>query len=105
MVQQQQKSGHSEQKSKVTAKKAGKASITAKLGKKKYTCKVTVTKKTSTNSKKPTKTKAQLAAEDRANLQAMIKKQRAAGANISEDLDNRDYKWKADGRLIRLDWD
>lgn len=93
-------------KGKVAAKKAGKATITAKLGKKKYTCKVTVKKKTASNPKTPAKTKEQLAAEDRAYLQAMIKKQRAAGAKISEDLDSKsDYEWNADGRLIRLDWE
>ncbi len=100
-------------KGKVKAKKAGKAKITAKVGKKKYTCKVTVKKKTPTTTgnttdkdKTPTppaKTKQQLAAEDRANLTALIKKQRAAGAQIPEDLtDGYHYGFNEDGRLRYL---
>lgn len=100
-------------KGKVTAKKAGTAKITAKVGKKKYTCKVTVTKKTTTGNKpgnnttttttKPTKTKAELAAEDRANLTALIKKQREAGSTISESLEDKYfYGWNDDGRLTYL---
>lgn len=41
-------------KGKVKAKKAGKATITAKVGKKKYKCKITVKKKTTTTKKKTT---------------------------------------------------
>lgn len=103
-------------KGKVKAKKAGTAKITAKVGKKKYTCKVTVKKKkkvttggdtnTSDQDKTPTppaKTKQQLAAEDRANLTALIKKQRAAGAQIPEDLtDGYHYGFNEDGRLRYL---
>lgn len=100
-------------KGKVKAKKAGKAKITAKVGKKKYTCKVTVKKKapTTTGNKTdkdktptpPAKTKQQLAAEDRANLTALIKKQRAAGAQIPEDLtDGYHYGFNEDGRLRYL---
>lgn len=97
-------------KGKVTAKKAGTAKITAKVGKKKYTCKVTVKKKSaadnngSTATPTPTpKTKEQLAAEDRANLTALVKKQRDAGAQISENLENGYfYGWNEDGRLTYL---
>lgn len=95
-------------KGKVTAKKVGKAKITAKVGKKKYTCKVTVTKKTdsekiSTSTPVP-KTKEQLAAEDRANLEALIKKQNANGIHLSEkfDDDRYCYQWNEDGRLVYL---
>lgn len=92
-------------KGKVTAKKAGTAKITAKVGKKKYTCKVTVKKKNGSIAT-PTpipKTKEQLAAEDRANLTALIKKQREAGARISEDLNaGYFYSWNEDGRLKTL---
>lgn len=92
-------------KGKVKAKKAGTAKITAKVGKKKYTCKVTVKKKngsTATPTPIP-KTKEQLAAEDRANLTALIKKQREAGARISESLEDRYfYGWNEDGRLTYL---
>lgn len=108
-------------KGKVTAKKAGTAKITAKVGKKKYTCKVTVKKNTTANNNSgnnsnnntnkdntqtpapPEKTKEQLAAEDRENLTALIKKQRESGALISEDLtDGYFYGWNADGRLTYL---
>lgn len=41
-------------KGKVKAKKAGKATITAKVGKKKYKCRITVKKKTATTQKKTT---------------------------------------------------
>lgn len=94
-------------KGKVTAKKAGTAKITAKVGKKKYTCKVTV-KKNNGSTAKPTatpvpKTKEQLAAEDRENLTALIKRQREAGALISEDLKaGYFYGWNDDGRLTYL---
>lgn len=88
-------------KGKVTAKKAGSAKITAKVGKKKYTCKVTVTKK---SVPQPTKTPAELAAQDRANLKKLVTTLRANGATISEDLDSRSYySWNEAGRLIRLD--
>ena len=43
------------QKGKITAKKAGKAVITAKIGKKKYTCKVTVKKAPKVSSKASSK--------------------------------------------------
>ena len=54
------------QKGKITAKKSGKAVITAKLGKKKYTCKVTVKKAAKTSSKVSSKnwTSAELHALD-----------------------------------------
>ena len=92
-------------KGKVKAKKAGTAKITAKVGKKKYTCKVTV-KKDNGSTATPTpipKTKEQLAAEDRENLTALIKKQREAGATISESLEaGYFYGWNEDGRLTYL---
>lgn len=94
-------------KGKVTARKAGTAKITAKAGKKKYTCNVTVKKKgsagTADKDKKPVKSKEQLAAEDRANLAALVKKQRDAGAVISDNLeDGYHYGWSEDGRLTYL---
>lgn len=88
---------------KVTAKKEGTAKITAKVGKKKYTCKVTVTAKAPNVTPAPVptpKTKEQLAKEDRENLDALVKKLVAGGAKISTDLDNREYYlWHEDGRL------
>ena len=92
-------------KGKVTAKKAGTAKITAKVGKKKYVCKVTVKKKTANNNTptQPAKTKEQLAAEDRANLTDLIQKQRKAGAKIPENFeDGYCYQWNDDGRLTYL---
>lgn len=89
-------------KGKVTAKKAGSAKITAKVGKKKYTCKVTVVGKEATKTPEP-KTPAQLAAEDRANLQKLVTTQRANGAITPADLDTLGwYKWNEAGRLIGL---
>lgn len=88
---------------KVTAKKKGTAKITAKVGKKKYICKVTVTAKSSNVTPTPTptpKTKEQLAKEDRENLAIMVKKLVADGAKIDTNLDNTEYYlWNEDGRL------
>lgn len=86
-----------DKKGKVTAKKAGTAKITAKVGKQKYTCKVTVVKK-----QKP-KTPAQLAAEDRANLQKFVNKLKADGAQYGTSVDSRNYQWNDAGRLIGID--
>lgn len=90
---------------KVTAKKKGTAKITAKVGKKKYTCKVTVTAEAANATPTPTptptpKTKEQLAKEDRENLDVMVKKLVADGAKIDTNLDNMEYYlWDEDGRL------
>lgn len=88
---------------KVTAKKEGTAKITAKVGKKKYTCKVTVTPKSPNVTPTPTptpKTIEQLAKEDRENLDALVKKLVAGGAKISTNLDNTEYYlWHENGRL------
>lgn len=89
-------------KGKVTAKKVGNAKITAKVGKKKYTCKVKVVGKDVTKTPEP-KTPAQLAAEDRANLQKLVTTLKANGANIPSDLDTPGwFEWNEAGRLIRL---
>lgn len=92
---------------KVTAKKKGTAKITAKVGKKKFTCKVTVKKKgaekpTPTPTNKP-KTKEELAKEDRANLDTLVKRLVATGAKIDTNLDNTEYySWNEDGRLVSI---
>lgn len=87
----------------VKAKKKGTAKITAKVGKKKYVCKVTVKAKSSSATPTPTpvpKTKEQLAKEDRENLTAMVKQWVAGGAKISTNIDDsRFYLWNDDGRL------
>ena len=89
-------------KGKVTAKKAGNAKITAKVGKKKYTCKVTVVGKDAAKTPEP-KTPAQLAAEDRANLQKLVTTLRAGGAITPVDLDTKGwYSWNEAGRLVSL---
>ena len=103
----------------VTAKKAGKANITAKVSGKKYVCKVTVNNKkkgtnitetdailTNTEGKNPS---------DVAALKKIIAEQNAKGAKIPLDLDayidgpDYDepvyiYHWDENGRLDRLDW-
>ncbi len=94
-------------KGKVTAKKKGTAKITARVGKKKYTCKVVVKAKDSnaTSTTAPIKTQApktveQLAREDRENLGVMVKKLVADGAKIDTNLDNTEYYlWHENGRL------
>ncbi len=85
----------------VKAKKKGTAKITAKVGKKKYVCKVTVTAKSPSATPTPIpKTKEQLAKEDRDNLTAMVKTWVAGGAKISTNIeDSRFYLWNDDGRL------
>lgn len=93
---------------KVTAKSKGVAKVTAKVGKKKYTCRVTVTAKEQNATQTPTptpapKTKEQLAKEDRENLDAMVKRLVADGANISTNLDDTQfYLWNEEGRLTTL---
>lgn len=88
---------------KVTAKKKGTAKITAKVGKKKYTCTVKVKSSNVTPTPTPTpkpKTKEQLAKEDRENLDALVKRLVADGARIDTNLDNTEYyNWNEDGRL------
>ena len=93
---------------KVTAKSKGVAKVTAKVGKKKYTCRVTVTAKEQNATQTPTptpapKTKEQLAKEDRENLDAMVKRLVADGANISTNLDDTQfYLWNEEDRLTTL---
>lgn len=105
---------------KVTAKKKGTAKITAKVGKKKYICKVKVTAKSQDTTTPPTtvpisntrptptpiptpKTKEQLAKEDRENLDAMVKKLVADGAKINTNLDDTQYYlWNEEGRITTI---
>ena len=107
----------------VTARKAGKANITAKVSGKKYVCKVTVKKKknattqqgttektkaettTESSTTEPSTTetpdtppsepeiKAEKNADDVANLNKIIKDQLATGAKVSSDLDSDQYRW------------
>ena len=95
----------------VTAKKAGKANITAKVNGKKYVCKVTVKKKTIVITNTEGKNKRDVAA-----LEKIIKEQNARGAEMPTDLNQKctiigagnyyeetnGYQWNADGRLIKI---
>lgn len=89
-------------KGKVVAKKAGKTTITAKTGKKKFTCKVVVAAKN--NPAQVTPKPAIKTLSDRENLQKFITSLRANGAMVEEDLNDRNrYKWNDAGRLIGLE--
>ena len=112
----------------VTAKKKGTATITAKAGKKKYTCKVTVKAKkrqapvttrvpvtTQAPTEIPRATKTPTATvspgipdsykneSDVSILQGIIREQKQKGATVSEDLDDKQYTWRA-GRLVEVNW-
>lgn len=103
------------QKGKVTAKKAGTATITAKVAKKKYTCKVTVKKKPSDDSSndQPDNPGSDIvfyheAGKNEADvkaLEAIIREQNGKyGAKMSVDLDDKKhYIWK-DERLYRFSY-
>lgn len=85
----------------VTAKKAGKANITAKVSGKNYVCKVTVKKKTSDNIVlKNTKGKN---AKDVAALKKIMLEQDRTYF-FKEDLDSSVYEWDSNGRLVGLYW-
>lgn len=99
------------QKGKVTAKKAGTAVITAKVAKKKYTCRVTVKNKPADSSSDDSgsdilfyheggKNKADVKA-----LEAIIREQNGKyGAKMPVDLDNkRHYVWNNE-RLYRISY-
>lgn len=85
------------QKGKVTAKKAGKAKITATVSKKSYSCTVTVRNSVLTN------TKGKNAADVRV-LEKIVADQLKKGASVSTDLDHYQYYWNSEGRLVQLDW-
>ena len=92
-------------KGKVTGKKAGKATITAKIGKKKYKCKITVKKK-ATKPSKPSKKeivgKLKLNSSDAVVIKRIIKEQKSRGNTfIEDDLANSTFD-KA-GYLTGLD--
>ncbi|MDO4167687.1 MAG: Ig-like domain-containing protein, partial [Eubacteriales bacterium] len=76
-------------KGNVRAIKRGKATITAKMGNQKYTCKVTVIKKN---------------ASDVAALKQLIKKQQKAGATVPKDINASCYTWNDKGRLSGIAW-
>lgn len=82
---------------KITAIKKGTAKVQAKAGGKKYTCKVTVTAK-STQSKRN--------AADVAAVKKIIQRQKSLGAY--EGLDNLNdtfqYFWDKAGRLTKINW-
>lgn len=89
-------------KGKVVAKKAGKTTITAKTGKKKFTCKVVVAAKN--NAAQVTPKPATKTLSDRENLQKLIASLRANGALVEENLnDPNRYKWNDAGRLVSLE--
>ncbi len=93
-------------KGKVKGKKAGKATITAKVGKKKYTCKITVKKRVTPKPMKDTVVKNK---KDVRALKKIIKEQRKLGAEISEDINSNSYEWKqtkknGEKRLVGIVW-
>ena len=90
----------------VTAKKAGKANITAKVSGKKYVCKVTVKKKakqdtTDSGILKNTKGKN---ADDVAALAKFFSKYPYLSNSFGVDLDGSQYEWDNNGRLIKIVW-
>ena len=108
----------------IKGKKAGKAKVQAKIGKKKYVCKVTVKNKqkaksvkktpaapgsnTGTAAGKPSPTASTeepaKGPSDAKNLKEIIAKQRKAGATVSEDLQSDEYVWDGD-YLTGIKWD
>ena len=95
------------QKGKVTAKKAGKATITAKVSNKKYTCKVTVKSKSQDTQAADIKftNEAGKNKNDVAALEAIIREQNSKnGADLPTDLDSSEnYTW-TNGRLTSFDF-
>ena len=114
-------------KGKVTGKKKGKATVTAKIGKKKYKCKIIVKKKAIVNrSKVPETTKpveqpttkpieqpttkptivdgSKLNNNDKEVLKKIIKEQKEKGADVEEDIKDSSYEWDANGNLIGIKW-
>ena len=90
----------------VTAKKAGKANITAKVSGKKYVCKVTVKKKakqdtTDSGILKNTKGKN---ADDVAALAKIFSEHSYLSKRFDVDLDSSQYEWDNNGRLIKIVW-
>ena len=112
-------------KGKVVAKKTGSATITAKIGKKKYKCKVTVKKKvtpqpttipteqpttkpmetTPPNTEQPTIPSQVDNSNDVESLKKIIKEQRDKGATVSEDIYNKDEYYWYEGKLCSIVWD
>ncbi len=70
----------------VTGKKAGVAKVQAKVGNKKYICKVTVTKFKHSNDEK--------------KLLSLVKKVNANGGKMPEKLNDNAYEWELDGRKL-----
>ena len=97
-------------KGKVKGKKVGKATITAKIGKKKYKCKITVKKKVVKPSKKVIVGKLKLNSSDAVVIKRIIKEQKSRGNTfIEDDLANSTFdkagyltgRTKEDERKIR----
>lgn len=87
------------QKGKVTAKKAGKAKITAKSEAGKHTFVITVKKKVKLKNTKGKK------ASDISALKKIIETQILQGATVSTNLNNTSqYIWNEKGRLTELRW-
>lgn len=82
---------------KITARKKGTAKVQAKVGRKKYVCKVTVTAKSVLTKRN---------AADTAAIKKLIQEQRAHGAY--EDIENLNdayrYFWDKKGRLTKINW-
>ncbi len=103
-------------KGKVTAKGEGTAVITAKVGKKKFTCKVTVKKKKENveATLAPSATPPVVATDsptpssenisDTEVIQRIIQEQKALGATVSDDLNSEEYVWNSDGKLTEIHW-
>ena len=101
-------------KGKIKAVKKGSAKVTAKVGKKKYVCKVTVNAK-AVQVQKPTVTPTSTPVaptitvtptpvdnrSDREKLQGLIDELNKNGASVPTDLDDDwDYEWDEDGNLV-----
>ena len=93
---------------KITAKKKGNAKVQAKVGKKKYICKINVKKATSEkNTEKKIDGKS---AADVKALKKLIEEQKALGATVSENLDDgTQYEWgdggTYNGKLLGINWE
>ena len=78
---------------KIVAVKKGTAKVCAKIGKKKYTCTVTV------------KAAVKKSSSDQKALKALIKKV-GKGTKISSNMNNKkQYEWNSKGKLVEIDWE
>ena len=113
-------------KGKVKGIKAGKATITAKVGKKAYKCKIKVKKKRNkksnikkpvikpaesettveptTKPEQPTIDESKLNEKDKNALKNIIENIKSSGVDISDNMGDSDYTWDESGNLVGIDW-